>query len=79
MGWQGEVLIDYSLNPAGSTYHVLFSNKNNAARSVTVAEKSSNSVEIGDLEGKITYGPTRVLRVQLQPMEVQILTKSPIT
>jgi glycosidase len=79
MGWQGEVLIDYSLNPAGSTYHVLFSNKNNAARSVTVAEKASNSVEIGDLEGKITYGPTRVLRVQLQPMEVQILTKSPIT
>jgi glycosidase len=77
MSWPGEVLIDYAINKAGSTYRVLFSNKNNLAMSAPVAEKAANSIEISDLDGKMTYGPTRVLRVQLQPMEIQILTKVP--
>jgi glycosidase len=73
--WQGEVLIDFSINPVGSLYHVLFSNKSNAAAPAPVSEKAPGSVEIQEVDGAVTHGPTRVVRLQLQPMEIQILEK----
>jgi len=76
-GWQGEALVDYSINPPNSTYRLLFSNKSSAAMPAPVAEKPAGSIEIREIDGAVTHGPTRVLRVQLQPMEIQILTKSP--
>jgi len=75
-GWPGDVLIDYSLNPADSSYQVIFSNKPDPLLPAPVAEKPAGSIEIRDLNGAVSYGPTRVLRVQLQPMEIKILAKA---
>jgi glycosidase len=73
--WEGEVVIDYALNAAGSTYRVLFSNKNSPTPPEPVIEKSAGRVIIQEVSGFVTHGPTRVLRVKLQPMEIQILGK----
>jgi len=78
-GWQGEVLVDYSINKAGSPWQVLFSNKKNHAPPEAVSEKPGGSIEIRGLDDAVSHGPTRVLRLQLQPMEIQILTKLPTT
>jgi len=74
--WPGEVLVDYSINPLGSKYRPLFSNKKNPAAAEPVAEKTAGSIEIRRLNGEVSYGPTRVLRLRLQPMEIQILAKN---
>jgi glycosidase len=74
--WRGEALIDFAINPVGSIYHVLFSNKSNATAPEPVSEKVMGSVEIREVDGSVTHGPTRVLRLKLQPMEIQILGKS---
>jgi glycosidase len=75
-GFTGEVIVDFSLNPVGSTYDVLFTN--NTANSGGVApslvvEKPVDSVEIREVNGALTTGPARILRVTLQKMELQIL------
>jgi glycosidase len=75
-GWEGDVLIDYSLNPVDSLYQVIFSNKPDPLAPAPVAEKPAGSIEIRDLNGAVSYGPTRVVRVQLQPMETRILAKA---
>lgn len=75
LSWSGEVLIDYSLNKVDSVYQILCSNKENQAPPEPVREKAGGSIEIRGLDAAVSYGPTRVLRVQLQPMEIQILTK----
>jgi len=71
--WTGEVIVDFSLNPPGSTYEVLFTNKPGAAAPGPVVERSAGSVEIQEVNGSITNGPARVLPVTLQEMEIQIL------
>ncbi|HKP03812.1 MAG TPA: alpha-amylase family glycosyl hydrolase [Chthoniobacterales bacterium] len=75
--WTGEVIVDFSLNPAGSTYEVLFTNKTvaGAAAPGPVVERSAGSIEIHEVNGSITNGPTRVLSLTLREMEIQILGK----
>jgi len=75
IGWQGEVLVDYAINQAGTAYQVLFSNKKMPSAPEPVREKSAGSIEVRGLDDAISHGPTRVLRLQLQPMEVQVLAK----
>ncbi len=75
--WQGEALVDFAINPVGSIYHVLFSNKNSPITPAPVVEKPMDSVEIHEVNGAVTRGPTRGLRLSLQAMEIQILGKSP--
>jgi glycosidase len=76
-GWAGEVIIDFSLNPLGSTYEVLFTNKAVAGGVAPgpVREKTVGSVEIREVNGGMTNGPVRVLQLTLQEMEFQILRK----
>jgi glycosidase len=81
-GWTGEVIVDLALNPAGSTYQVLFTNKafspgddQGGIAPQPVAEKRQGEVEIYEIGGAVTRGPARALRVTLQPMEIQILGK----
>jgi glycosidase len=74
--WNGEVLVDYSINNSGSAYQVAFSNKSRSVAPEPVIEKPAQSIEIYEINGAVTHGPTRVLRVQLQPMEIQILAKA---
>ena len=82
-GWSGEVIVDFALNPSGSTYKLLFSNRTfspNPHGPTTapgpVVEKPAGGVTINEVEGGVTTGPVRALPVTLQPMEVQILRKS---
>jgi len=76
ISWQGEALVDYSINQTGSAYQILFSNKNNPRSPEPVSEKPAGSIEVRSLDDAISHGPTRVLRLQLQPMEVQILARA---
>jgi glycosidase len=73
--WQGEVIVDYALNPIGTTYQVIFSNVGPSETTVVVADKPSGAVRVTEMSGAITHGPARVLRVSLQPMEAQILAR----
>jgi glycosidase len=82
-GWTGEVIVDFALNPVGTGYKVLFSNRTfSATPGATVAapgpvvEKASGSVNIREIDGTVTTGPARVVSVALQPMEAQILAGS---
>ena len=74
--WQGEVLVDRALNPLGSLFGVLFSNKIDARDPEPVIDKVANDVEIHEVDGVVTREPARAARVDLKPMEVQILGKT---
>jgi len=79
-GWTGEVIVDRALNPLDSTYEVLFTNKalsqsgeHGGAAPGAVPEKSAGQVEIHEVNGAVTQGPARALRVTLEKMEIQML------
>jgi hypothetical protein len=72
-GFTGEVIVDFSLNPIGSAYDVLFTNKTSSSGSGAggvvpgpVVEKAAGNVEIHEVNGAETSGPARALRVTLQ-------------
>jgi hypothetical protein len=72
-GFSGDVIVDFSLNPVGSTYHVLFTNNtagNGGLAPSLVVEKPVGSLEIREVNGAVTRGPARTLRVTLQKMEL---------
>jgi glycosidase len=71
--WQGEVLVDFSLNHPGEAFRVLFSNLPNPIAPGIVKEKPMGQVEILDLAGGVAHGPTRSLPISLAPLEAQIL------
>lgn len=54
---------------------VLFSNKGNTGSSTdAVLFKPRGSVSIREVDGSVTNGPARALRIDLLPREVQILS-----
>jgi glycosidase len=71
---QVDVIVDFALNPSNSTYRTLFSNLDSNLL-LQVMEKSGGSVTIHETDGNNSYGPARVLPVNLKPMEIQILGK----
>ena len=77
-GWRGEVVVDYALNPDGTLYQVLYSNRTDAQNDAPspVISKVEGSVEIHEADGGVTRGPTRTLQVALGPSEVQILRRA---
>ena len=75
-GFQGEVIIDAALNPAQADYEILFSNRGQPSLPGQTLTKIGGSVEIHEVNGAVTNGPARTLRVTLQSMEVQILRKA---
>ncbi len=82
-GWSGEVLVDLFLNRVGAAYTVLYTNKafRSPAEPASIApgpvvDKASGRVEIHEVNGSVTNGPARALRVTLQPMEIQILRRA---
>jgi glycosidase len=76
VGWKGEIIIDFSLNPLGSTYNVMFSNKAQPIPPGEVEKKAAGSVIVTEVDGSITQGPLLVVAVNVQPMELQILGKA---
>lgn len=73
--WQGEVIVDLALNPAGTTYAPLYSNRRSLddVQVSPVVHKGPGSVEIHHLEGNVSFGPARALPVSLEPSEIVIL------
>ena len=73
--WQGQVLVDLSLNPPGTTYAPLYSNRRSLddVQVAPVVHKGPGSVEIHHLEGNVSFGPARALPVSLEPSEIVIL------
>jgi glycosidase len=67
------VIADQSLNPAGTVFRVLYSNKSAPQAPLAVANRAAGTVNVVEVDGSITSGPLSVLSVTLQPMEVQIL------
>jgi glycosidase len=74
-GWTGEVIVDLSLNSTGKVYEIVFSNKAQPVAPDAVVEKSAGSVVVTEVDGSVTHGPIRMISVNLQPMEIQILGK----
>lgn len=74
-GWSGTVIVDYALNPEGTAYQVLFSNKAQASPPGRVQHRSEDSLVLHDSSGHHKEKPIRVLPVTLAPMEIQILGK----
>jgi glycosidase len=74
--WTGEVIIDRDLNPANTSYQVLFSNNSAPAPAPSpVGDKPAGSVEIHEVDGAVTAGPARALPLTVRPMEAQILVR----
>jgi glycosidase len=72
-GWQGEVLVDFSLNHPGEEFRILFSNRENPNRPGSICERPLGQVEIFETDGSVSHGPTRSLPVALAPMEALIV------
>lgn len=68
------VIVDYYLNSQNPTFKVLYSNKTS---NVTQPEKveERQGANITEPNGQRSFGTVRVIKVTLQPMEVQILLK----
>ncbi|MBV8077491.1 MAG: hypothetical protein JO284_13880 [Planctomycetaceae bacterium] len=71
--FDGHVIVDAALNPIGSIYKVL--NGSGASPPKPVA-KTSGGIEIHEVDGSITSGPARTVRVSIKPMEIQILARA---
>jgi len=69
--FQGHVLIDWFINNDGEQFRVL----NDSGASAPGPVGSRSGLEIHEIDGGITTGPARMIRVSLRPMEVQILAK----
>jgi glycosidase len=74
-GWQGEVIVDYALNLPNEVFEVIYSNQSQhmVIAPDPIFAKASSSVRVNEVDGSQTSGPSRTVRVTLQPMEIQIL------
>jgi glycosidase len=72
-GFSGFVLVDFSLNPNGSSLNLLYSNKGASATPPgAVITRDSGTVVIHDIGGGTNNGPCRAIPFTLQPMEIQM-------
>lgn len=70
--WSGHVIVDGTLHPDGAVFNVLFSNKSSPPAAPGPVESAANVV-VREPGGGVGHGPVRVIRVELKPMEIQIL------
>ncbi|MDE2051382.1 MAG: alpha-amylase [Gammaproteobacteria bacterium] len=71
--FQGEVIVDRDLNPAGSQCRILYSNQSGAGAPGPVRGKPGGGVSIAEVDGTHTNGPACALAVQLRTMEIQMI------
>ena len=73
--FEGLTVVDFALNPPGTSWEILLSNHGTAGSS-QVMEKPVGMVTIHQIDGGISHGPLRVIPVWLGPMEIQFLGRS---
>jgi glycosidase len=71
IGFPGSVLVDFFINKDGERFKVL----NNSAATAPGAVETRSGLEIHEIDGGVTSGPAKMIRVDLKPMEIQILGK----
>jgi len=69
--FQGHVLIDMFINADGDKFRILNDSGGLAPKPV----ETRSGLEIHEIDGGITTGPAKMVRLSLRPMEVQILAK----
>lgn len=75
-GFDGEVVVDFALNRAGSAYAVLFTNRPEVCRAPeAVVQHGAGQVQVHEVDGSLGSGPVRALPVHLAPLEVQFLRR----
>ncbi len=67
------VIVDFALNQGSPAYKVLYSNKTALTTLDPIEEKQG--VTVREVDGSISNGPIKIVKVTLEPMEVQILVK----
>jgi glycosidase len=67
-------IVDQGLNPQGSSFSILYSNKSQPTAPDPVVRTGSN-INVQEVTGGISHGPVSILPLTLQPMEVQILAR----
>lgn len=70
------VIVDSALNPPGTDYNILYSNQLRPQAPGSVAERPKGTVTIHEAGGSRTDGPIRIVRISLQPSEVQIVASN---
>ena len=69
--FQGYVLVDLFINKDGERFRVL----NDPDALAPEPVESRSGLEIHEIDGGVTAGPARMIRVSLQPMVAQTLAK----
>lgn len=69
--FQGHVLVDFFINHDGEQFSVI----NGSGATAPEPVETRSGLEISEIDGGVTTGPARMIRVSLRPMEVQILAK----
>lgn len=69
--FQGDVLVDSFIHQDGEQFRVL----NDSGATVPGPVHTRSGLEIREIDGGVTTGPARMIRVSLRPMEVQILAR----
>jgi len=72
--WSGTVLVDFALNAPNAPYRILFSNQRAPIPPGAVIETPADT-SITHADGTMSSGSVRAVPVQLQPMEIQVLTQ----
>jgi glycosidase len=68
-----DVIIDIHLNRPGARFHILYSNK---GTSTMPPVHEIRAATVQEVDGRIVCHPVHVIRVALQPCEVQLLAQS---
>jgi glycosidase len=69
------VIVDEALNPKDRVYRLLYTNQSQPALPGAISLRRGESVVVFEADGTISRGgPVKSVRVQLQPMEIQILS-----
>lgn len=75
-GWAGWVIVDRHLNQEGTSFSVLYSNRDDPgppAPPEPVSVRPAGRVTVREVDGSLGHGPVHATRVALRPMEVQVL------
>ena len=73
---QLDVIVEILLSSEGDTFDVLYSNQAGPAAPQPVRVVSQGAATVQEVDGSTGTGPLHVVRVNLRPMEVQILRRA---
>jgi glycosidase len=72
--WEGDVLVDFDLNAHTQFFDLLYCN-HEATMEVPVKNNAGQKSSVQMENGTLSTGPTRTVRLKMNPMEIQILRK----